>query len=339
MSLCQSTGTATTTRYWDCCKTTCAWSANAGSVTGPVETCAAGGATVVDANTQSGCAGGSAYVCNTQQPFVQDGQAYAFAAANVNGLATSSLCCACYTLTFNAAPVQGQKLTVQVINTGSDLNSNQFDLQIPGGGFGMFTEGCPKEWPAYTSSAWGAQYGGVANRTQCNNLPSACVPRLPDYRQEQAQNLFHQGSAATAPRKAIRVARERYFDAVRCQNLAGTNSPNFKQGSAATPSRKAIRVARNRYFEAVQGLYLAGTNSLNFKVRSQASGLPSGTSTEFVPARWPDYRQEQSQNLFQQDSEATAPRKAIRVARNHYFIAVQGLYLAETNSLNFRVRS
>ncbi|KAE8740030.1 endo-beta-1,4-glucanase [Frankliniella occidentalis] len=173
-------GTATTTRYWDCCKTTCAWSANAGSVTGPVETCAAGGATVVDANTQSGCAGGSAYVCNTQQPFVQDGQAYAFAAANVNGLATSSLCCACYTLTFNAAPVQGQKLTVQVINTGSDLNSNQFDLQIPGGGFGMFTEGCPKEWPAYTSSAWGAQYGGVANRY---------VPK------ELIASLFGQGEA------------------------------------------------------------------------------------------------------------------------------------------------
>ena len=72
-----------TTRYWDCCKPSCAWPGKA-SVTQPVKTCAADGATAVDASLQSGCGGGRAYMCNNQQPWsVNSTLAYGYVAANI----------------------------------------------------------------------------------------------------------------------------------------------------------------------------------------------------------------------------------------------------------------
>ncbi|XP_034236588.1 endoglucanase-5-like [Thrips palmi] len=168
-------GVGKTTRYWDCCKTSCAWSANTGAVSAPARSCAADGKKTIDANTQSGCNGGNAYVCNDQRPFVKNGQAYAFAAANVNGLPMTSMCCACYKLTFTNTAVANKNLIVQVINTGSDLASNQFDLQIPGSGFGIFTAGCPKQWPTTPAVNWGAQNGGVDKRSKCSGLPKDLV--------------------------------------------------------------------------------------------------------------------------------------------------------------------
>jgi len=73
-----------TTRYWDCCKASCGWPGKA-SVTSPVETCASNGITVVDANTQSGCDGGTAYMCNNQQPWnVSSTLSYGYAAAYIS---------------------------------------------------------------------------------------------------------------------------------------------------------------------------------------------------------------------------------------------------------------
>ncbi len=59
-------------------------------------------------------------------------------------------------------------MIVQVTNTGGDLGGNQFDLAIPGGGFGIY-DGCSGEFgPSYS---WGAQYGGVSQQSDCNDLP------------------------------------------------------------------------------------------------------------------------------------------------------------------------
>jgi hypothetical protein len=67
--------------------------------------------------------------------------------------------------------VTGKQLIVQVTNTGDDIGDNYFDLQMPGGGVGYFTTGCTSQYPGnYT---WGAQYGGISQRSDCNNLPSA----------------------------------------------------------------------------------------------------------------------------------------------------------------------
>ena len=61
-------------------------------------------------------------------------------------------------------------MVVQVSNTGSDLGSNHFDLQIPGGGVGIFN-GCSDQWNA-PNDGWGARYGGVSSAAECSQLPS-----------------------------------------------------------------------------------------------------------------------------------------------------------------------
>jgi hypothetical protein len=72
-----------TTRYWDCCKASCGWQGKA-SVTNPVETCSNNGITSVDVNTQSGCNGGTAYMCNNQLPWnVSSTLSYGYAAVYV----------------------------------------------------------------------------------------------------------------------------------------------------------------------------------------------------------------------------------------------------------------
>ncbi|KAM3588339.1 hypothetical protein VKS41_000787 [Umbelopsis sp. WA50703] len=154
-------GTGTTTRYWDCCKPSCAWTGK-GSVTAPVDSCAANGVTVLSSSTTSGCNGGTAYMCNDQQPWViNDNLAYGFAAATIAGLTEQDWCCTCYALTFTSTAVQGKTFVVQITNTGGDLGS---------GGVGIFN-GCATQWSA-PSTGWGAQYGGISSLSDCSTLPS-----------------------------------------------------------------------------------------------------------------------------------------------------------------------
>jgi hypothetical protein len=72
-------------------------------------------------------------------------------------------------LTFTSGPIAGKVMIVQVTNTGGDLGNNHFDLQMPGGGFDLF-DGCTNQFGS--SSNWGAQYGGVSSRADCDNLPA-----------------------------------------------------------------------------------------------------------------------------------------------------------------------
>ncbi|OXA57317.1 endoglucanase-5 [Folsomia candida] len=160
-----------TTRYWDCCKPSCSWNDKA-AVTRPVKSCAKNGIDVLGVNEKSGCDGGPSYTCNNQIPFVGGNNvAYGFAAANIPGSNERGWCCACYELTFTSGPVNGQKMVVQVTNTGGDLGANHFDLQIPGGGVGIFN-GCQSQWNA-PANGWGDRYGGVSSIEGCNDLPAA----------------------------------------------------------------------------------------------------------------------------------------------------------------------
>ncbi|CAF1393706.1 unnamed protein product, partial [Rotaria sordida] len=164
-----------TTRYWDCCKASCGWAGKA-SVTNPVKTCAQNGVTQVDANAQSGCNGGPGYMCSNQQPWnVSSTLSYGYAAAYITGQRESDWCCTCYSLIFTTGPVAGKELIVQVTNTGGDLGENHFDLQMPGGGVGLF-DGCSKQFPEVSKPLWGQQYGGISQRSQCNNLPASLRP-------------------------------------------------------------------------------------------------------------------------------------------------------------------
>ncbi|KAI9497831.1 RlpA-like double-psi beta-barrel-protein domain-containing protein-containing protein, partial [Zychaea mexicana] len=162
-------GDGSTTRYWDCCKASCSWPDKA-SVSSPVSVCAADGVTLADANEQSGCNGGGGYMCTDNQPWeVNENLSYGFAAASIAGLDESGWCCGCYELTFTSGEIDGKKMVVQVTNTGGDLGSNHFDLQIPGGGVGIFN-GCESQWNA-PSNGWGERYGGLNSASGCTDLP------------------------------------------------------------------------------------------------------------------------------------------------------------------------
>jgi hypothetical protein len=128
-----ASGTGTTTRYWDCCKPSCAWSGKTTLASGStaVETCDINDNPLTDANAVSGCDGGTAYMCSNESPWaVTDDLSYGYAAVNIAGGSEDSWCCACYELTFTSGAVAGKKMIVQATNTGGDLGSNQFDISV-----------------------------------------------------------------------------------------------------------------------------------------------------------------------------------------------------------------
>ena len=65
-------------------------------------------------------------------------------------------------------------MIVQATNTGGDLGDNHFDLVLPGGGVGTFN-GCTAQYNA-PADGWGARYGGVSSRSECDQLPAAIRP-------------------------------------------------------------------------------------------------------------------------------------------------------------------
>lgn len=62
-------------------------------------------------------------------------------------------------------------MLVQSVNTGGDLAGNQFDLQIPGGGTGIF-DGCSSQFGGIA----GNQYGGISARSECDTMPAKLRP-------------------------------------------------------------------------------------------------------------------------------------------------------------------
>lgn len=163
-----------TTRYYDCCKPSCSWPGKA-DVSHPVNQCTIDGKTMIDDfSAPSACQTdvvGTSHMCESQQPWaVHDGLSYGFAAAALPG-GESVSCCACYALTFSDPPIRGKQLVVQVTNTGADVGSNQFDIQIPGGGVGIF-DACTNMYGLPTgSNGWGKKYGGISNREDCETFP------------------------------------------------------------------------------------------------------------------------------------------------------------------------
>lgn len=169
----QASGTGTTTRYWDCCKASCGWPGKLTLASGsnPVTSCDASDNPLTNYNAVSGCNSGGAYMCSNQSPWaISSTLSYGFAATSIAGGSESTWCCACYQLTFTSGPVAGKTMIVQSTNTGGDLGNNQFDIAMPGGGFGIFN-GCTAEWGT-PSTGWGAQYGGISSRSQCDAFPA-----------------------------------------------------------------------------------------------------------------------------------------------------------------------
>ena len=74
-------------------------------------------------------------------------------------------------LTFTSGPVAGKKMIVQSTSTGGDLGNNHFDLNMPGGGVGIF-DGCSPQ----VGGLAGQRYGGVSSRSECDSFPAALKP-------------------------------------------------------------------------------------------------------------------------------------------------------------------
>jgi hypothetical protein len=160
-------------RYWDCCKPSCGWSGNSNP---PVPSCGKDGKTRVGADQKNGCeGGGSAFECYDFHPWYDAASNMAYGFAAKNGVSYG----ACFMLQFTgdshngganpgAAALKGQQMVVQAINIGG-IESNQFDLLIPGGGVGAMN-GCSTQWGSSTDL--GVQYGGLLS--ECKADP-ACM--------------------------------------------------------------------------------------------------------------------------------------------------------------------
>ncbi|ROT37802.1 hypothetical protein SODALDRAFT_344699 [Sodiomyces alkalinus F11] len=164
-----SSGSGRTTRYWDCCKPSCAWPDKA-AVSAPARTCDRND-NPLGPEARSGCdSNGVAFTCSNNQPWaINDNVAFGFAATAISGGTEASWCCACYALQFTSGPVAGKTLVVQSTNTGGDLGHNHFDIQMPGGGLGLF-DGCT---PQFGFQFPGNRYGGTTSRSQCSELPAS----------------------------------------------------------------------------------------------------------------------------------------------------------------------
>lgn len=153
------------TRYWDCCKAHCGWTANAAPVAA-VASCGLDDAPLAGFDTQSSCSGGGAYTCFDMAPWaVSDDLSYGYAAVPANG----GICGRCYRLDFDGTghydasdpgsrALMGRTMIVQATNIGHDVSGGQFDILIPGGGVGAFNA-CSRQW-GVTDAELGAQYGG-----------------------------------------------------------------------------------------------------------------------------------------------------------------------------------
>ncbi len=156
-------------RYWDCCKPACGWSANVGGGN-PMRSCNQQNQSISDNNAKNACeSGGSAFMCWSGAPWSVGGQlSYGFAAASGGNY----VCGRCYHLQFNGSghngtnpgvtAINGKHMIVQVINNGG-VAQDQFDLLIPGGGVGALNA-CDDQWGSVNL---GAQYGGF--RATCGS--------------------------------------------------------------------------------------------------------------------------------------------------------------------------
>ena len=157
------------TRYWDCCKPSCAW--NHGS-----RSCDVSQNVISDNGQTSACEGGPASTCLSQIPFTIDGcenMGFAFA-ATPGSQGGNDNCGKCFQITFNGEgrwkttaqtqALKGKKLIVMTTNIGYDVEAGQFDIMIPGGGVGLFN-GCA---PLFGNENMGLQYGGLLS--ECNDV-------------------------------------------------------------------------------------------------------------------------------------------------------------------------
>lgn len=165
-----STGFAS--RYWSCCKPSCAWTTS-------VPSCEKDGSTrITSPNATNACdSGGKAFACYDLSPWYDPATNVSYGFAAHDGVP----CGTCFMLQFTgegnaganagAAALTGQQMIIQTIDTNGTATT-QFDLLIPGGGVG-FASACAAQWGP--SVDLGMQFGGLL--AECSG-DSTCMKSM-----------------------------------------------------------------------------------------------------------------------------------------------------------------
>lgn len=117
---------------------------------------------------------------------VNDQLSYGFAAVTSNSYDT---CGRCYQLDFTgvsesapndlgSASLRNKTIIVQATNIGSDVETHQFDILVPGGGVGMF-DACSQQWNA--GGQLEEQFGGFLS--YCKNVEEGFNQPLDVYKE------------------------------------------------------------------------------------------------------------------------------------------------------------
>ncbi|KZL80527.1 endoglucanase type k, partial [Colletotrichum incanum] len=295
-------GIGKSTRYWDCCKPSCAWPEKA-SVNQPVLTCDKNDSPL-DPDAKSGCvSGGSAYTCTNQAPWaINDLVSFGFAATAINGGTEASWCCGCYAITFTSGKNKGKIMVVQSTNTGGDLGSNHFDIMMPGGGLGIF-DGCTSEFGFQFP---GTRYGGVSSRSECSALPSklqgGCYWRFDWFMNADNPNLSFtqvQCPAELVARSGCRRSDDASFPAFQMPTNTKWDPPQSTEAAGPNeqcdsitwdaqkkcPSGYYCKYVTDYYWQCVQGTNpTASVSSSSSRTSSTTSASTSSrTSTMSIP--------------------------------------------------------
>ncbi len=165
-----SGGDGFATRYWDCAKPSCGWSANAGG--NAVRSCDRNGNSLGVTDERNGLEGGNAFTCFSWVPWaVSDSLSFGFAATHTN-----STCGKCYQLQFTgqgqhnasdpgSVTLKDKTMVVMATNIGGDVQGFQLDTLIPGGGVGA-NNACDDQGVPAPSGDLG--YGGFLKKCSGN---------------------------------------------------------------------------------------------------------------------------------------------------------------------------
>ncbi|HEX2733249.1 MAG TPA: hypothetical protein VHM70_16675 [Polyangiaceae bacterium] len=177
-------------RYWDCCKQSCAWKGNSSN---PVPSCGKDDNFLGVSDDKNSCEANGmsgAFACHSMAPWAHSNVvSYGYAAVNGVGCGT------CFQIEFDGgshnggndpgcASLKGKTMIVQATNIGG-IEQGQFDILIPGGGVGALN-GCAGQW-GVDNSELGAQYGGFLPACKQGNADYEGVKKC---MRDKCQSIF-----------------------------------------------------------------------------------------------------------------------------------------------------
>jgi len=219
-------------RYWDGCKPSCSWSSNAKG--NAAKECNKQNQLMTTSdNNRSSCDGGTSYTCWDMSPWQVDANtAYGFVASH-----PPNNCGACFELTFTGEgehgtgpshrAIQGKKLIVMASNIGGDVNPNQFDLLVPGGGVGSFD--AFSNQIGVSKSDLGAQYGGLL--AACPDVNNKSVADNQSCLKQKCSQVFGKSG-----QEWLKAGCDFYADW-----LMGANNPKYTSRSVSCPAELSNR--------------------------------------------------------------------------------------------------